>query len=392
MQLRPSMVLANRYELKAHIATGGMGEVWEARDLRLGRAVAVKTVNPHFLASDPAALAILRDEAKAGAHMIGDPNVVSVLDLGEHDDAGIVTHFIVMEYIDGPSLDTWISGFAPNVDPTTRYALNLYLGWQLCGAVDRAHKRGLLHRDVKPLNAFVGRSGILKVGDFGLARFADAITRTHTVGGMMSFAYAAPEQWNDEEYTSHTDVYQLGCALYHLFAGKPPFHGKGKAALMKAHLHDAPVPLGNVNAWVGETVSEAVQNMLEKDRGARANLGELNNALVDEFFGEYDMNIEVGSLSERDKQVVVSVMDVDLEPGALAESFGYVDTTEAMAEGIALTLAGIHDVHLKRRPRQLPEASMAPKPLPPGTSPPAPVSAGPKVVVKVPPKPPLGGR
>lgn len=220
-------VVNGRYKVVELIARGGMGEVWKCNDEFLDRPVAMKTVNPEYLATNPKALSILKDEAKTSARLIGHPNIVCTLDLEEYKGKGTSIHFIVMEYVRGPSVARWIGETSTKLDDVTNFNINLLIAWELCKALGYAHRQGILHRDIKPLNVFVSNYGTTKVGDFGLARFVEAITRTHTVWRAMSPAYAAPEQWQGQKQTFKTEVYQLGCTLYHIFTKKLPFNYGG---------------------------------------------------------------------------------------------------------------------------------------------------------------------
>ncbi len=258
MILSPKTLLNNRYELVSQLGVGGMGEVWRATDQSLHRDVAIKTVNPRHLASNPKALAIFHDEARMGASLIGVQGIVSVLDIFEQKDGANIQHFIVMEYVDGISLEQWIVDYMPKLDPKTAHYFNLNIAWEFCYAIQNAHENGLIHRDIKPLNAMLTKRGALKIADFGLARFAEAITRTHTVARFMSIAYAAPEQWKDEEYDESGDAYQLGCSLYQLFSGRLPFEVKGQYAMMNAHLNTKPSPLVGHNSEVGADLGDVI--------------------------------------------------------------------------------------------------------------------------------------
>jgi serine/threonine protein kinase len=230
MALTPDMKINNRYKLVSFVASGGFGEVWKAVDLRLDRTVALKTVETRYLLTEPKAFSILHDEATAGAQLLGHANVVGILDIIDHADG--TGGVIVMEFIEGLTLSQWISNIVPKLKPELAYLLNARLAWEFGRAISAAHDLGLLHRDIKPHNAIIDESGRLKVTDFGLARFVDAVTRTHTVAGAKTAAYAAPEQWREEKHTFRTDIYQLGCTLYQLFTGRLPFDRTSLMALI----------------------------------------------------------------------------------------------------------------------------------------------------------------
>ena len=224
--------LAGRYVLEAPIGRGGMGEVWRATDTVLGRAVAIKTIDLRSLRDESGAARFER-EARATAGL-SNPNVVTVHDSGVEGD----TAYIVMELLPGPSLAERLAEGPLPVEEVVE------VGRQVASALDAAHARGLVHRDIKPGNIAYAEDGRVRVLDFGITQLAEstdaqALTATHTVMGTAE--YLAPEQALGGRVDGRADLYALGCVMYALLAGQPPFKGATPVATMMMHAND-PVP------------------------------------------------------------------------------------------------------------------------------------------------------
>ena len=252
--------LAGRYVLEAPIGRGGMGEVWRGTDTVLGRQVAVKTIDLRSLRDESGAARFER-EARATAGL-SHPNVVTVHDSGVEGD----TAFIVMELLPGPSLaDELASGPLP-VEEVVE------VGRQVASALDAAHARGLVHRDIKPGNIAYAADGRVRVLDFGITQLSEptgsqALTATHTVMGTAE--YLSPEQALGGRVDGRADLYALGCVLYALLAGRPPFKGATPVATMMMHAND-PVP--DVRALRPDTpawLADLVRDLLAKDADHR---------------------------------------------------------------------------------------------------------------------------
>ncbi|MFI9801581.1 MULTISPECIES: serine/threonine-protein kinase [unclassified Streptomyces] len=226
------MLIAGRYRLIESIGRGGMGEVWRAYDETLDRQVAVKLLLPQD--SDPTAASRFRLEART-ASRIGHPNVVGVRDFGEHDNQ----LYLVMELVEGDSLARVLtqSGAQP-ADRVARMAA------QAAAGLAAAHRQGVVHRDIKPGNLLLDADGTLKIGDFGIARFLDdpgaALTATGQIVG--TSLYLAPERALGKPAGPASDVYALGCVLYQLLTGRPPFNADTAVAILHQHLDATPVP------------------------------------------------------------------------------------------------------------------------------------------------------
>ncbi|MGW1953875.1 protein kinase domain-containing protein [Streptomyces sp. NPDC001920] len=226
------MLIAGRYRLHESIGRGGMGEVWRAYDETLARQVAVKLLLPQD--SDPTATSRFRMEAQTAAR-IDHPNVVGVRDFGEFDNR----LFLVMELVDGDSLARVLaqSGALP-AERVARVAA------QAAAGLAAAHREGIVHRDIKPGNLLLDADGTLKIGDFGIARFLDdpgaALTATGQIVG--TSLYLAPERALGKQAGPASDVYALGCVLYQLLTGRPPFQADSAVAILHQHLDAVPVP------------------------------------------------------------------------------------------------------------------------------------------------------
>lgn len=223
--------LSHRYRLVARVAGGGMGEVYRGHDLLLDRSVAVKILQPS-LASDPLLVERFRAEARAAARLT-HPNIVGVHDWGCEGDR---TYYMVMEYVSGTDLrDVLVA--RGNLEP--RQAIDVVVA--VCDALEVAHSKGLVHRDVKPENILLNRSGEVKVADFGIAIVADA-DRT-SPGGMIpgTLRYLSPEQARGSEASAASDIWAAGAVLSELLTGLPPLQGAG-GELLQRRAHEPPRP------------------------------------------------------------------------------------------------------------------------------------------------------
>ncbi len=246
--------LAGRYELREVIGRGGMGIVYRATDLVLGRSVAVKVLPGLLSEQDPASVARFEREARAIA-ALNHPAVVAIYDTGADE----TTRFIVMEYIAGRSLATILSQDGP-LEPDRATAIAA----RVADALAAAHAAGIVHRDIKPANVMVADDGSVKVLDFGIARAVDASALTHTASMVGTAAYMAPEQALGKAADARSDVYALGCVLYALIAGEPPFTGEVAAAILHQHANVAPRSLRAGNDLVSPALERLVQRMLAK--------------------------------------------------------------------------------------------------------------------------------
>jgi tRNA A-37 threonylcarbamoyl transferase component Bud32 len=252
-------VLAGRYEIGSQIGRGGMASIHLGTDRLLRRKVAVKILAQRF-AHDQRSVARFGREAKAAARL-NHANVVSIYDTGS--DEGI--HWIVMEYVEGKTLEEILreeGGF------TIRNALDITEA--LCRALDAAHQGGLIHRDVKPANVMIDGSGQTKVMDFGIARaIADPADLTATGLVLGTASYLSPEQARGDPVDARTDIYSLGCVLYEMVTGGPPFAGGTPLGLAYKHVHEEPLPPSFINQAVPGRLEAVIMRAIAKEPAAR---------------------------------------------------------------------------------------------------------------------------
>src|SRR3954452_19121457 len=223
-------VFSNRYRIEREIAHGGMAEVYLARDESLDRLVALKALFPEY-AREPSFVERFRREAQAAANL-NHPNIVAIYDWGQEDG----TYFIVMEYVEGRSLRDLIRSEAP-LDPNQAAEITA----EIASALGFAHRNGVVHRDVKPGNVLLTRSGTVKVTDFGIARAgaSDGLTQTGSVMGTAT--YFSPEQAQGLPVDGRSDVYALGVVLYEMVCGVAPFVAESPVSVAYKHVREAPM-------------------------------------------------------------------------------------------------------------------------------------------------------
>ena len=260
MSPRVGVTLSGRYRLQRLIATGGMGQVWEAVDSRLGRRVAVKVLKQEF-SSDPEFLERFRAEARIVA-MLNHPGIAAVHDYGETDmDGEGRTAYLVMELVNGEPLNSVLKRSGRL---SLRHALDMLE--QTGRALQVAHTAGLVHRDVKPGNILITPNGQVKLTDFGIAKAVDAAPVTQTGMVMGTAQYIAPEQALGEDATAASDVYALGVVGYEAVSGKRPFTGDGALTVAMKHIKETPAPLP---ADLPPNVRELIEITLVKNPGMR---------------------------------------------------------------------------------------------------------------------------
>ena len=258
--------VGNRYELGDLLGRGGMAEVHQAVDLRLGRPVAVKQLRTD-LAVDPTFQARFRREAQSAAGL-NHPTIVAVYDTGEETDprSGVSIPYIVMELVEGVTLrDVLRDG--RKILPER--ALELTQG--VLDALGYSHKAGIIHRDIKPANVMLTANGSVKVMDFGIARaVADtSATMTQTAAVIGTAQYLSPEQARGETVDARSDLYSAGCLLYELLVGRPPFIGDSPVSVAIQHVREPPVPPSQLDPVISPDIDAITLKALAKDPADR---------------------------------------------------------------------------------------------------------------------------
>jgi HAMP domain-containing protein len=261
-------LFANRYQILKVLGTGGMGRVFQARDLELEEVVALKVLSPELFGDPERHLQLLRNEIKA-ARAITHPNVVRMHDLGEVDGV----HFVSMEYVAGTTLRPLL-GRSGRLD----LAPGLQIAKQLCRGLQAVHAAGIVHGDLKPDNVIVMPSGVVKLMDFGVAR------RSHAGGSMVLIGtprYASPEHARGAELDERSDIYSLGVVMFEMFAGQAPFAAANTKELIRLHLYGAPPSPREFRPDLPELLAEIIWRCLAKSRLDRpATAADVDRALM----------------------------------------------------------------------------------------------------------------
>ena len=244
--MRPTsgLTFGGRYQLSSRVAIGGMGEVWQATDLVIGRTVAIKVLKDEYL-GDPGFLERFRAEARHAA-LVNHEGIANVFDYGEEDGSA----YLVMELVPGEALSAILE--RERVLPADRV---LDIVAQTAMALQAAHAAGLVHRDIKPGNLLITPDGRVKITDFGIARIADQVPLTATGQVMGTVQYLSPEQASGHPASPTTDIYSLGIVAYECLAGRRPFTGESQVAIAMAQINETPPELP-------ATVAEPVRNLV----------------------------------------------------------------------------------------------------------------------------------
>src|ERR1700721_1059548 len=268
-------LLGGRYELDGVVGRGGMAEVYRARDIRLDRIVAVKTLRED-LARDQTFQARVRREAQSAASL-NHPSIVAVYDTGEDNHGPTPVPYIVMEYVDGRTLRELMHDHRRRLPER---ALEITDG--VLRALDYSHRNGIVHRDIKPGNVMVSRTGEIKVMDFGIARARTCAqaTMTQTAHVIGTAQYLSPEQARGERVDARSDLYSTGCLLYELLTRRPPFTGDSPVAIAYQHVREDPIPPSQVDPEVPAWADAIVLKAMSKDPADRyQSAGEMRNDL-----------------------------------------------------------------------------------------------------------------
>lgn len=264
--------LDGRYELLELIGTGGMADIYKAKDITEDRIVAVKILKNEFAGSEDF-LRRFRNESKAIA-LLSHPNIVKIYDVGFNEQI----QFIVMEYIDGISLAEYIK-----LQGVLKWKDAVYFTIQILRALQHAHDRGIVHRDIKSQNVMMLPDGTIKVMDFGIARFNRETDKTLSEKAIGSVHYISPEQARGEMTDEKSDIYSVGVMLYEMLTGQKPFDGETPVAIALQHMQTPPKPLREINSSIPEGLEEITLKAMQKEPSMRyQTAGEMIND-IEEF-------------------------------------------------------------------------------------------------------------
>lgn len=252
------MKMDGRYEITERIGVGGMSDVYKGRDIMEGRTVAVKILKPEF-SSNEEFVRCFRNESKAIA-VLSHPNIVKIFDVGHENDL----EYIVMEYIDGITLKEYIEqiGLVPWRE-CVHYTI------QILRALQLAHDRGIVHRDIKPQNVMRLSDGTIKVMDFGIARFSRQNPGTPTEKTMGSVHYVSPEQARGDRTDERSDIYSVGVMMYEMLTGRKPFDGDTPVSVALKHMNDEPVKPSQYVSGMYAGLEEIILRAMEKEPSRR---------------------------------------------------------------------------------------------------------------------------
>ena len=292
--LKEGVILGERYEIISRIGSGGMADVYKAKDHKLNRFVAVKVLKPEFR-EDTTFIRKFKSEAQAAA-VLTHPNIVNVFDVG--DDNGV--YYIVMELIEGITLKEYISKKGKlSVKEATSIAIQVSMG------LEAAHSHGIVHRDVKPQNIIISMDGKVKVTDFGIARAASSNTISSNVMG--SVHYSSPEQVRGGYSDEKSDIYSLGITMYEMVTGKVPFDGDTTVAIAIKHLQEEIVPPSVYTPELPHSLEQIILKCTQKSVDRRYQnmedvIADLKHSLIDPQ-GDF---VTLTSVDNEAKTVVIS--------------------------------------------------------------------------------------
>lgn len=287
-------LLGNRYEILEQLGGGGMAIVYKGRDTILHRLVTIKLMRPEYT-SDEDFVRRFRREAQSVASL-SHPNIVSIYDVGQEGDK----HYLVMEYVDGEDLRSIIKREGP-LDA----AIAVRIARQICDALDHAHENNIVHRDVKPHNILITRTGRAKLTDFGIAREASAATVTTTDTIIGSVHYLSPEQARGDLAGPKSDLYSLGVVLYEMLAGSVPFTGDSPISIAIKHIQNSPDPLARRKPGIPAELERVVMRALQKDPDRRfKSAREMSFKLEEALAGDDADTTRIIAIDQEDMQAL----------------------------------------------------------------------------------------
>ncbi|WP_439652526.1 Stk1 family PASTA domain-containing Ser/Thr kinase [Paenibacillus ehimensis] len=300
--------LGGRYEILGRVGGGGMAIVYKGLDILLHRHVAVKVLRQQYV-HDEEFIQRFRREAQAAASL-SHPNVVSIYDVGQEEDI----HYIVMEYIEGTTLNELIKEKAP-----LQVEEAVHIAGQICDALDHAHHNQIIHRDIKPHNILIGKNGRVKVTDFGIARAVTSSTITQTGSVVGSVHYFSPEHAKGTPTGEQSDLYSLGIVMYQMLTGRLPFLGESPISVALKHLQEDVEEPRKVNPLIPQSVENIILRAMRKStseryRSAKEMLSDLDSCLLPHRRNEPKVNfLDDDELDEEKTRVMPA-----LRPGQYA--------------------------------------------------------------------------
>lgn len=307
--LNVGVIVGDRYEIVSKVGSGGMADVYKAKDHKLNRFVAMKVMKPEF-SSDTNFISKFQREAQAAAGL-AHPNVVNVFDVGE--DQGV--NYIVMELVEGITLKEYISKKGKlTVKEATSIAIQVAMG------LEAAHNRNIVHRDIKPQNIIISTDGKVKVTDFGIARAASS--NTISTNAMGSVHYSSPEQVRGGYSDYQSDIYSLGITMYEMVTGMVPFDGDTTVAIAIKHLQEEMIPPSEITPDLPHSLEEIIMKCTQKSPDRRySTLAELINDLKHSLIDPNGNFVNLTPLSNHAQTVVISPSEMEqIKRGAVSSA------------------------------------------------------------------------
>lgn len=265
--------LDGRYSIESLVGVGGMANVYRGTDVKTGNQIAVKVLKDEFLDNEEL-VRRFKNESKA-ISILSHPNIVKVYDVSVTDKL----QYIVMEYVDGITLKEYLKqrGGALTWKETVHFAT------QVLSALQHAHSKGIIHRDVKPQNIMLLADGSIKMMDFGIARFSRAQSQTVSDKAIGSVHYISPEQAKGERTDARTDIYSVGVMLYEMLSGRLPFDGDGAVSIAIMQISEKPKPLAEIASKTPAGLRQITEKAMEKDPDKRYQSAQEMLAAIEEF-------------------------------------------------------------------------------------------------------------
>ncbi len=321
----------SHYKILEKLGEGGMGVVYKAQDLKLDRIVAIKFLPSHLASSEENKARFVREAKSAAA--LNHPNILSIYEIDEEKDAS----FLVMEYVDGQTLKSYIT----NLTKGTGVEVNQAIDWieQLAEGLKCAHDMNIIHRDIKTENIMITKDNRLKIMDFGLAKLKNnlGITKTRTSVGTLS--YMSPEQTQGISVDQRSDIWSLGVVFYEILTGELPFKSEHEAGMIYSILNEEPLMPNLLNKKIPHQLDAVVKKMLDKDLDKRfQNAGELINSL-----SLIKQDIQNASTTTKTKAIVVLPFD-NISPDPDSDYFA-----DGLTEELISNLSRLKDIRLVPR-------------------------------------------